>query len=765
MTPSPAARGCPVSVLLLALWSHLAIAAAPQPAATPAKITSPGTPQGTSQGSAPAAVRELKLTFAQLGAGPMALHGVQSIGSVNIGTRKDEVVVGATLHLRFTYSPAMLPDLSHLRVTLNGQALAAIALPKQDAGREVEREVELDPRYFSDYNQVRFDLIGHYTLECEDPQHTSLWATISPQSDLTLTLRPVELRDDLAILPAPFFDLHDTRRLVLPIVLPARPSPELVRSAGLAASWFGMLADYRSARFPVHFEELPDQHALVFVTNDAMPALLGLRPVQSPTVSVIDHPSNPLVKLLVFQGKNAAQLRQAVEGLILGNDVLTGSRATISRVEYKPRRAYDAPRWVTTDHPVKLGDLVDSPEQLQANGIAPGPIRVNLRLPPDLFTWNRVGVPVDLHYRYTPPITRDNSLLSVTINDQMLRSYRLPPESETGTGDKFLVPLLQSNAARQTQGLLIPAFQLASNNQMQFQFSMEFHREGLCKEIFVDNTHESIDPDSTVDISSFPHYTAMPNLALFANAGFPFTRYADLSQSAIVLASTTDRAALEQLFFVLGRLGRQTGAVALGYQLLDPQQARQAHDVDLLLLSGPQSNTLLQVWGKDLSLILSAADRNYHKLPAAAAATLDRTRPPSDAKSQSGDVTVQAEGSLGAYMSFESPVSSGRTVIALVGTDAEAADSLLNTLEDEGKVTGIRGELAIVRAGAVQSYQGTHIYYVGSLSWWQWLWFHVSGHPVLLTLVSLIAAIAVALWIYGWLQRLVARRLETRAAK
>jgi hypothetical protein len=711
-----------------------------------------------------APVHEVKLSFADLGSGPIALHGVQSVGAVNIGTRKDEVVVGATLHLRLTYSPSLLPELSHLRVVLNGQALAALALPKQDAGREIEREVQLDPRYFSDYNQVRFDLIGHYTLECEDPQHSSVWATISPQSDLTLTLRPVELRDDLALLPAPFFDVHDSRRLVLPIVLPAQPSAAIVHAAGIASSWFGMLADYRSARFPVHLGDLPDRHALVFATNDARPAELQLPEVQVPTVSIIDHPRNPLVKLLVFQGKDAAQLHQAVEGLVLGDDVLTGSRATISRVEHQPRRAYDAPRWVTTDHAVKLGDLVDGPEQLQATGIAPGPIRINLHLPPDLFTWNRAGVPVDLHYRYTPPIARDNSLLAVTINDQMLRTYRLPPESESGGGDKFLVPLLQSNASRQNQGLLIPAFQLASNNQMQFQFSMEFHREGLCKEIFVDNTHESIDPDSTVDISSFPHYTAMPNLALFANAGYPFTRYADLSQTAIVLPDAHDRTGLEQLFFVLGRLGRETGAVGISYQLLDSQQARAAGDRDLLLLSGAQSNLLLQSWGKELSLVISAAQRSYHKLPPAPASTLDRSHAPPDGHMQSGDVTVQATGSLGALMSFESPVGYGRTVVALTGTDSAAADSLLDVLEDEGKVGSIRGELSIVRGDTVQSFQGSHSYYVGSLSWWQWLWFHLSGHPVLLTMVSLIAAIAVALWIYGWLQRRVAKRLETRTS-
>src|SRR6202158_6063623 len=224
-------RGRLKAVFLLLTLSPLA--------ATAAAPRAPSAPESTS-------VREVKLMFADMGSGsgPIALHGLQSIAGLNIGTRKDEVVVGAKLHLRLTYSPAMLPELSHLRVSLNGQALAAIGLPKEDAGREIEREIELDPRYFSDYNQIRFDLIGHYSIECEDPQHSSLWATISQQSDLTLTLRAVELRDDLALLPAPFFDAHDNRRLTLPIVLPAKPSRSVVRCAGLAGSWFGMLADY-----------------------------------------------------------------------------------------------------------------------------------------------------------------------------------------------------------------------------------------------------------------------------------------------------------------------------------------------------------------------------------------------------------------------------------------------------------------------------------------------------------------------------------------
>jgi hypothetical protein len=699
------------------------------------------------QEDAPLPVQETRISFADLGSGALALQGAQSTAALHFGTRKDEAVVGATLHLRLTYSPALLPELSHLRISVNGQVVAALPLPRADAGHEVEREVVLDPRYFSDYNEIRFDLIAHYSLECEDPQHSSLWANLSPSSDLTLTTRAIDLRDELGLLPVPFFDRRDNGTVVLPMLFATPASRETLRSAGIAASWFGMLADYRGARFPVSFDALPARHGLVFATNDSRPRQLNLPTVDVPTLSIVDNPRDRHLKLLVFQGKDETQLRQAVEGLVLGNAVLTGASATITEVAHVRRAAYDVPRWLSTERAVKFGELVDSAGQLQVAGIAPPPITINLRLPPDLFTWNRSGVPVDLHYRYTAPTERDNSQLTVTVNDQLLRSYRLTPEAQSGGDGRFDVPFLQSDSSRQSRGLVIPAFELASTNQMQFQFAMEYHRQGLCREVFTDDSREAIDPDSTIDISSFSHYAALPNLALFADAGYPFTRFADLGETAVVLPDAADPVAVEQLFFLLGRFGRQTGAVSLAYRLLDTQQALTAENLDLLILSGPKSNELIAHWGQGLPLLFDDGQRRYRD------------------KEPNAEVKVRASGSLGALLSFESPVTSGRTVVALLGSDDHAAAAVSAALGDDSKVPLIRGDLTLVRGTDLQSREGSHVYFVGSLSWWQWLWFHFSRHALLLTLLCLATAVAAALLIYGGLQRLAARRLEPRAAE
>lgn len=693
-------------------------------------------------------IRQVKLSFASLGAGAMELRGGQPVGAVSVGAGMDELIVAAKLRLRMTYSPAMLSELSHVRVILNGQVQAALPLPKAEAGREIEREVPLDPRYFSDFNEIRFDLVGHYTRECEDAQHSSLWATISEHSEIELRVRTLELRDDLALLPAPFFDRRKNSRLVLPIVLPDNPSRSMLRSAGIVASWFGALADYRGARFPPQQNSLPNRHALAFATNAARPSSLPVMDVESPTISVADHPEDPRIKILLIQGKDDAQLLKAVQGLVLGNGVLTGPSASISEVKYARRKAYETPRWIPSDRPVRLGELVDSADSLQVSGISPPLITVDLRLPPDLFTWNRTGIPLSLRYRHTMTSEGRNAQLRVSVNDRFLRSYPLEPDPASG---------LAAGQQRKDE-LLIPAFALGPDVQLQFQFALERQRTGLCNDVFTDTSRSAIDPNSTIDISSFHHYAVLPDLALFASSGYPYTRYADLAETAVVLPRNPTLESIEQLFFVLGRMGRHTGAAAIAYGLLDPMQARQARNVDLLILSGEDSNQLLAQWEQDLPLVISRRTRKFREPETAPIFSVGLARA-EQVTSVPSEVNVSAAGQVAALVAFESPLSKDRSVVAFTGTDVDAAHALTDALEDVGKVRLIRGDLAIVRGRAVESYQGDSVYYVGDLPWWKWVWFHLSNRPSLLISLTLVFAVLLALWLYGWLQRRAAIRL------
>lgn len=705
-------------------------------------------------------LRTVDLSFRDLGQFDVAtLRGIDGSHYLPFGVRLDEAVTGARLTLRYAYSPAMLEEISHLRLSLNGETLNVVPLPRDGAGTEQIFHTDIDPRFFSDFNQLRIQLIGHYTLECEDPMHSSLWATISSSSRLEMDLRPITPADELALLPAPFFDRHDGGRLTLPMVLADSPSLESLQSASVLASWFGMLADYRSARFPVALDQLPEQHAVVLATNTAGPDEVTLDPVERPTISMRDNPAKAGTKLLVIQGKDDAQLAEAVDALVLGQVLLTGSRVEVLGLRRPARRAaYDAPRWLSTDRPVKFGELVDQPEQLRTRGLNGAPIRVNLRLPPDLLTWQRRGVPIDLRYRYTAPVERDNSLMSVSINNEFVQAIRLRPDDQGGAEGELSVPLLDQPRGGAADAFMIPAFQVGADNQLQFDFALDYFRQGQCQSSPRDLAQASIDPESSIDLSGFPHYTALPNLALFANASFPFSKYADLAETVVVMSDQPSVAQMEDLLFLMGRIGRHTGAAATRVRLMASSQLPATLDADLLILAG-SSSAMLERWAPHLPVVWDAAQRRYLPRPQAGWFSGDLLSA-QEVLRDNPDVTLRAEGGLAALLGFESPLSPERSALLITATEAQATDWIHGALEDGGLVREIRGDTALLRGRAISSHRGGDRYYVGELPWWLALWFMLSRYPLLLVVLSVAGVIILAGLAYGLLRRRAQQRLE-----
>ncbi|WP_310694938.1 cellulose biosynthesis cyclic di-GMP-binding regulatory protein BcsB, partial [Burkholderia multivorans] len=410
-----------------------AVSSAAPGAASPTGTAAPPSSVASAAAGAPSAAlpaTTVRLPFASLGAfDPLRLRGADDARTINAGVRLDRIVTGARLRLTYAYSPSLVFPMSHLKVSVNGEVIATVPFDAAQAGRTVTQDIPIDPRYFSDFNQIGVRLIAHYTLDhCEDPANSALWADVSPTSELILDEAPVRLPNDLALLPAPFFDRRDNGLVRLPFVLPASADSATLRSAGVLASWFGALADYRHARFPVTATLPSDDQAVVIGTAATLPAGLALPSVNGPLLAVADNPAAPGRKLLVVTGRTAAEVDDAVATLVLGRAALSGPAATVAHVDPgAPRKPYDAPRWLPVDRPIAFRELVSDPRALEVRGTAPDAIRLNLRVPADLHSWNGSGVPITLRYRYTAPTVQDNSTLAVEINDQLVKSYRLAP--------------------------------------------------------------------------------------------------------------------------------------------------------------------------------------------------------------------------------------------------------------------------------------------------------------------------------------------------
>mgnify|MGYP006143870831 CR=1 FL=1 len=86
--------------------------------------------------------------------------------------------------------------------------------------------------------------------------------------------------------------------------------------------------------------------------------------------------------------------------------------------------------------------------------------------------------------------------------------------------------------------------------------------------------------------------------------------------------------------------------------------------------------------------------------------------------------------------------------------------AVVNVLENEGAVGTVRGDTALIRGGKVVSFESEPVYYVGELSWWNWIWFYVSRVPLGVVLLGMLAGVLFAFWLYGALRRSAARRLQ-----
>ncbi|MDN7428241.1 cellulose biosynthesis cyclic di-GMP-binding regulatory protein BcsB [Burkholderia sp. AU45388] len=757
-----------------------ALSAAPMPA-VPAAASTAGAARAAAPDAAPAAVpaaaptaasapaaglpaTTVHLPFASLGAfDPLRLRGADDARTINAGVRLDRVITGARLRLTYAYSPSLVFPLSHLKVSVNGEVIATVPFDAARAGRTVTQEIPIDPRYFSDFNQIGLRLIAHYTLDhCEDPANSALWADVSPTSELILDEAPVRLPNDLALLPAPFFDRRDNGRLRLPFVLPATPDSATLRSAGVLASWFGALADYRHARFPVSTALPADDQAVVVGTVATLPAGLALPQVDGPLLAVADNPAAPGRKLLVVTGRTAAEVDDAVATLVLGRAALSGPAATVAHVDLgAPRKPYDAPRWLPVNRPIAFRELVNDPHQLEVRGTTPDAIRLNLRVPADLHSWNGAGVPITLRYRYTAPTVQDNSTLAIEINDQLVKSYRLGPAQAEDAHGRMQLPLLSVPEGRVTSDVDIPAFRVGSGNQLQFRFTLDSQKTGLCSSTATEPQRAAIDPDSTIDFSHFVHYAQLPNLAFFANSGFPFTRFADLSQTAVVMPDRPSPQELEAYLTMLGHMGEWTGFPALRVQVARPGDvAALSGHKDLLVIDGSPASPLLAQWRTALPLAIGEPGG------AGGAGGAGATRVAFTVKERwrngvglpDGGAHIEQAGPLAALAGFELPDSHGRSVVALTATDQPRLGDLLDVFENSGLVSQLQGDLALVRPGRVDSLRVGEPYVVGFVPWYARVWTEAARHPVVLGAVGVAAGLLLALGVFSVLQRIAARR-------
>jgi cellulose synthase operon protein B len=714
--------------------------------------------QLTSEVDAPATGhRVVSLTFKQMGAwSAVKLRGVEGTRVLAFPIRTDEVVVAAKLRIAYDYSPALIPELSHLKIMLNERVAMVEALPI-GKGLANAREITLDPRLFRDMNELRFTLIGHYTRQCEDPYHSSLWLSLSDVGRLELTLAPLSSVNDLKYLPTPFFEKRDNLPLTLPFVFASPPSLGTLKSAGVLASWFGQQAGAKGAQFPVSLNSLPDGNAVVFLMGGE--TLQGVKGVAASTLSVQPHPNNPSAKLLLVSGVNEVEIARAVRAISMVTPTLTGQTMTVTKeVNPAPRKPYDAPAWIHTDRAVKFGEIA-KPEELRVQGYYPEVIRLNYRAPPDLFTWRTHGAPVRLKYRASRLPMHRSSSLNVNINSVVIDTLPLNEMfDKTEFQNRPILPKTENKSISEAS-LFIPPYAVTGRDQLQLGFSFDITREGECRHMPPDNLQAAIDSESTIDFSSFPHYIALPNLSYFSNLGFPFTRMADLSETAVVVPDRPNVDEMGMYLVLMGRMGEATGYPVLKHEVITASDVEKMADRDLLVIGSAENQKLMSLWANRMPMVQVNGERRVREPNVSWRPTYRWEQADIDpVPAEIPSLNLSGVGTLTTMMAFESPLKATRSVVFFYADKSADLRKISDLLTDAERTSMIQGDFVVVDDKNVSHVKVGETYYLGSLPWLSKFRWFFSDQPLVLALIILLVTLLLATILYRPMRKLVEKR-------
>lgn len=713
----------------------------------------------------PSGVREVTLSLRELGlSSSMQMRGTSDLQGVLFGLRADEVVTAARLTVSGGASPSLIASLSQIAITLNDQAVGTIALDSanQNFG---PLSFEIDPLFFTEVNRLNFRFSGRYAVECNDPLSGLLWATVSDLSNLTLTIAKIPQRRDLSRLPEPFFDRRVLRTsLNLPIILPESTGPTGYRAAAIVASWFSVLADYRGADFPVARTVPTKGDAIIFSVGGEAPPDVALPRMDGPSLALLQNPYDPFGTLLVIGGRTETDVVSAALALARGVSGLSGEIAHVQGIQPPSPPPYVGPRWIAPDHPVRFGTLVDG-ASLQSSGFNPGPIRVPFRTAPDIYTWRNGGLPINLAFRAPPGPIVDlaTSRVDVGVSDTYLRSFPLGQDHWSWVA--WMLRQAGLNSDLQHGTTTIPTYLVLGHEELQFRFDMRPLSHGECAAVPGD-IHASIDPDSTVDISGASRYARMPNLGFFASSGFPFTRLADLSGTAVVLPEHPTTIEATAFLDLVGVLAASTGVPSTGVQVVGPAGLTTAGSRDLLIVGAidrqPAFRTLLRdsavhIADKRLTLDLPGPLQEVRTLMFDAPGRAERTRA-SSALDGSGE-------GMGILLGLESPLTPGRSIVAVTGMTPAAVGAVIAALRDHNQSSKIQGDVTLIQGTQVSAFRTEDGYDVGSLPPWLWAQRWLGDRPLRAGVLLLACSLLAGLPLFWLVRRRAAMRLRARTPK
>lgn len=646
--------------------------------------------------------------------------------------RQDEVLTDARLRLEFAARPALYQDVDAVELLLNDEPVQT--LKRSELLRDRKQEIRLDSRLLSSRNNLTVRLVGTASGACEDQVPRGAWQVL--QEGIIDTLgRPLPLPDDLAILPVPFVDPAVDRAVEVSLVFAETPDRHDIEAGMIVAGWVGTRTS-APATFPLVVGALPESSAVVLLVGEGAFDLLAVPAPEGPTLRMLSHPRYPGTnrKLLIVQGRDAEELAAAARALALTEDPFSGPDVLVDvPPPARPRFPYDSPRWLPPSQVVEFQDIPGG-HQLVHSGLGGGTMELQFRIAPDLFTWPQDLVDLTVDFSHLAPTEDFVPRVTVELNGEYVGVLPTPTVTNgLGSGQ---------------QRMQLHRSWLRGFNRLQFHVSWPDLR-APCEELaqLGGGIETKIGALSTIDFGGIPHFSRMPDVATFVDDGFPFTRFADLAATAVVLPDEPALPDVATLLSLVAHIAGVTGYAAPRAPVFFEQALSDGSlgGRDLLVVGNLESLDLLSTWGDALPArnlrgrLLPRVPTLLRQVEAALGGHLVKRD-----SEEAGEILARSSRSA-VVMGLQSPISPGRSAVVVTASAADAMPSAKDLI-GYTKARSAGGDLLVVDSrGSRFRFRIGPRYDVGFLSWFTRLrWVSANHWLVLLPAIVLIGLLLAA---------------------
>ena len=695
----------------------------------------------------------------------ITLTGGQLQSGIVFTLPSDEVITNAHLNLSLRVSAALAARNTSLQLMLNGQPLGTLPLGSSDSDVS-DYQLDIPAAMVVSSNNLSFKINDADKLLCEKESAQQYQVSILPKTTLSLEGQQLNIGTSLRNFPRPFMDAQRMTPASVTFGFAANVAPDSVSAAALVASWMGIQSDYRGIRFPVVRGDLPEHNGILVGHPGDKIGSVTLPATNGPLLQVIDNPNNPVYKLLLVVGADDAQLRQAANRLTTQPLATDASSLNVQPQQIGTRKPYDAPRWINTNRPVRLSELLRKDQSLTTTGIWHDALSVNFRAAPDLFMWDGDTIPVELHYRFPSEswIDENNSFLNVMINGTFLRNLTV---NKVGLLESAW-HRLGGDARQEHYTLKLEPYLIYGDNQLALYFNIKPKADAPCGVLLNNNIKSRIEDDSWIDLSHTRHFTMLPNLSYFVGASFPFSRLADFSQTTLLLPEKPTDAEISTLLDMSSRAGNATGVPLVQNQVLfglpnGGTNLTRLQDSDLLAVSTTQNSEFNQQM-----LANTPYETSGNTLGVKEPTTWDKLRGwltgDWNLQQLDADRYFSSNEAWRGFVSYRSPWNADRLVVMTVATSDQQLLRLHEDLNSARINAGIRGDTAIITdENGIRSFRVGPQFPSGEMPWYMMVVWYANQHSVLMALAALLLSALVGGSAWAMLKRHAWRRLNPKA--